>query len=125
MATRSPSWIANWPPILARRASSGASGQRVAAASADTRGEAASGAGSPYRRPTTAPAPHSKSLFRAPDSQKRAARRRKGRLAHTAPFNREPPRQRAVATWGVVAAWEPWLAQASVAVVAGDPNPNP
>lgn len=52
-------------------ASSGASGQRVAAASADTRGVAASGAGSPSRRPTTAPAPHSKSLFRAPDSQKR------------------------------------------------------
>ena len=78
-------------------ASSGASGQRAAAASADTRGVAASGAGSPSRRPTTAPAPHSKSLFRALDSQKRAARRRKGRLAHTAPFSREPPRQRAVA----------------------------
>ena len=103
-------------------ASSDASGQRVVAASADTRG--ASGAGSPSRRPTTAPAPHSKSLFRAPGSQNRAARRRKGRLAHTAPFSREPPRQRAVAAWGVVAAWEPWLAQASVAGVAGDPFLN-
>ena len=54
-------------------ASSGARGQGEAAASADTRGAAASGAGSPARRPTTAPARHSKSLFRAADSQKEAA----------------------------------------------------
>ena len=29
-----------------------------------------------------------------------------------------------MAAWGVVAAWEPWLAQASVAGVAGDPFLN-
>lgn len=69
-------------------ASSGVSGRGEAAASAVTRGAAASGAGSPARRPTTAPARHSKSLFRAADCRKGppvAARRQKRRLAHTAP----------------------------------------